>query len=426
MESALDVRARPCAELGRGALARVELLEAPGGLESLRLRFARKTMRKPLLVLLRQHAAVTQELVAMRTVSGSDGAHPGVAQLVGAAHDVDRVYLFMEAVLCAPSCSLTLRALVRAHAPLRISVAAHVARDLADAVAHVHARGVVHRDLKPENIALRDTGAPVLIDFGCASVPSPRDADVADSDRQGSRPQRTASLRGTLAYLAPEGLERRGTGPPLDCWALGVLIYELIAGVTPFAAETKAEVRANILDRHRPLEPPPRPPTASADDAERAVVALRSIRALLTHAEADRHDAFAARLATWLFCDCDGCAAAAAAAADPSGAVGGGHDCCCADRRWIGERVRELAVRDDTRPTDGPSGDDGCGDADGDEDEADADAARHWEEWEEEELAARADALWERTRMQWTGAFDAFGPLLEPPLLAEGLAGYCI
>ena len=51
MESALDVRARPCAELGRGALARVELLEAPGGLESLRLRFARKTMRKPLLVL---------------------------------------------------------------------------------------------------------------------------------------------------------------------------------------------------------------------------------------------------------------------------------------------------------------------------------------------------------------------------------------
>ncbi|MCO5170821.1 MAG: serine/threonine protein kinase [Planctomycetes bacterium] len=141
---------------------------------------------------------------------------------------------------------------VAARGPLAPRQAAELARGLADALADVHALGVVHRDLKPENVIVRPDGAPVLIDFGIA-----RDADAETLTR-------TGALVGTLAYMAPEQVRSRGAPVDgrADVYALGVVLYELLSGRPPFEGapiELLARILHDVpppLTRLRPDVPP--------------------------------------------------------------------------------------------------------------------------------------------------------------------------
>jgi serine/threonine protein kinase/Tfp pilus assembly protein PilF len=124
----------------------------------------------------------------------------------------------------------------------------YLAERLADALAYVHAQGLLHRDLKPSNVLVSPNGEPVLLDFNLA-------LDQALAERR---------LGGTLPYMPPELLEamgRRRSGTPVpadaraDLYALGVILYELLAGVHPFGPVPlklpAAEVRAFLIDRQR-------------------------------------------------------------------------------------------------------------------------------------------------------------------------------
>jgi serine/threonine-protein kinase len=107
------------------------------------------------------------------------------------------------------------------------------------AVAAAHERGIIHRDLKPGNILLDETGEPVVTDFGLAKFPG---GGSADATQPGQR-------MGTPAYMAPEqaaGHTWKVT-PATDVWALGVILYELIAGQRPFAGQDTEEVLQQIL-----------------------------------------------------------------------------------------------------------------------------------------------------------------------------------
>ena len=119
------------------------------------------------------------------------------------------------------------------------AVAASLVADVADAVAAAHRAGVIHRDLKPANILLGepwDAGAKgaaprvKVADFGLAKL------DQFDVTRQGV-------LVGTPAYMAPEQASGRPgeVGTATDIWALGVVLYELLAGRRPFPSENPAE-----------------------------------------------------------------------------------------------------------------------------------------------------------------------------------------
>ncbi len=126
-------------------------------------------------------------------------------------------------------------------APARV---AGIGAALADALAAAHSRGITHGNLKPQNVLLRDgrPEVPLLTDFGTPLPPGVRDVE-------------SAALAGRVEYLAPElFVGGGGITPEADVYGLGILLYELAAGVTPFAAENRRE----IMRRHL-ADAPPRP-----------------------------------------------------------------------------------------------------------------------------------------------------------------------
>lgn len=96
---------------------------------------------------------------------------------------------------------------------------------------YLHCQNVIYRDLKPENILLDAEGHIRITDFGFAK-------QISD---------RTWTLCGTPEYLAPEIIQSKGHGKPVDWWALGILIYEMLAGYPPFYDETHVGTYERIL-----------------------------------------------------------------------------------------------------------------------------------------------------------------------------------
>src|SRR5438309_2007609 len=102
------------------------------------------------------------------------------------------------------------------------------------ALEYAHRRGVIHRDIKPANIMVTRDGIVKVVDFGIARI-----TDTSKTQ--------TGALLGTLAYLSPEQLRGQHADARSDIWALGVVLYELIAYQRPFAGENHAAVLLSIL-----------------------------------------------------------------------------------------------------------------------------------------------------------------------------------
>lgn len=115
---------------------------------------------------------------------------------------------------------------------------AAIGRDLCDALAHAHARGVIHRDVKPQNAIVRPAGAQgrraKLMDFGIAAV-----AGAASLTA-------TGDVVGTLAYMAPEQAEGEHAGAEADVYSLALTLYEAWAGENPVARRTPAQTARRI------------------------------------------------------------------------------------------------------------------------------------------------------------------------------------
>jgi hypothetical protein len=151
--------------------------------------------------------------------------------------------------------------------PLRDALATGIA--LADTLADLHARGWLHRDIKPSNIGIGRGGAPKLLDFGLtrlladlSSIAADSD-DIDDVDVDVRRP-----LAGTPLYLSPEALEGQPAGEDVDVWALGLVVFEMIAGTHPYRAATFEDVLRQVRRSHtidvRALAPATPAPVAEA------------------------------------------------------------------------------------------------------------------------------------------------------------------
>ena len=132
-----------------------------------------------------------------------------------------------------------------ADGPLPPQAAIAICAEVASALAAAHAQGLVHRDIKPSNVIVTPAGAKVL-DFGIAAF----------SGTGGLEP--TGKLLGTPTYVAPERLTGDDVSPASDVYALGVLLYWLLAGDFPWRTSSpSATLRARLLEDPRPLGPLP-------------------------------------------------------------------------------------------------------------------------------------------------------------------------
>src|SRR5262245_42372549 len=131
-------------------------------------------------------------------------------------------------------------------------------RNVADAMQAAHAHGTIHRDLKPANIMIDRAGEPVVMDFGLARRTrwrdDPRDAGATPPTADPGLTQH-GSVLGTPAYMPPEQArgEVAAIGPQSDVYSLGVILFELLTGRRPFAAEDTSALIEKIVS-----EPPPR------------------------------------------------------------------------------------------------------------------------------------------------------------------------
>src|SRR5437764_1400461 len=123
-----------------------------------------------------------------------------------------------------------------------------IAVQVASALAAAHQTGVVHRDMKPENIMLRPDGYVKVLDFGIAKLTEQRLVPALDESGTTAVLQTRAGLvLGTARYMSPEQTRGQTVDARSDIWSLGVVIYEMIAGIPPFHGETPSDYIASIL-----------------------------------------------------------------------------------------------------------------------------------------------------------------------------------
>jgi serine/threonine-protein kinase len=171
-------------------------------------------------------------------------AHPHVVEVIvtgllpAGGPGAGALYIVMEHID-----GISLRsALAAAGGAIQLPRALRIVLQLCDAVGEAHGRGVVHRDLKPENVMLVRKGADSdfvkVLDFGMARMPA------------GSGPVLTKAglIFGTARYISPEGAAGQPVGPAGDVYAITTILYQALAGRTPFEGESAVEVLARQIN----------------------------------------------------------------------------------------------------------------------------------------------------------------------------------
>jgi len=129
--------------------------------------------------------------------------------------------------------------------------------DICEAIAYAHSKGVIHRDLKPDNVMLGDFGETLVVDWGLAKVLGQADTPFPQSasahDLAGSRTV-TGSVLGTPAYMPPEQAkgELEEVDGQSDVYSLGVMLYVLLTGTTPFTGSSMPDILRKVLTQEAP------------------------------------------------------------------------------------------------------------------------------------------------------------------------------
>jgi serine/threonine-protein kinase len=164
--------------------------------------------------------------------------HPNVIGLHDFVRKDERMWLVLEHVE-----GVTLAEVLEKTGPLSQAPAVYIARALASALEHAHARGVIHRDLRPQHVLVSNAGDVKLTDFA-----------VAADERLPTAPEILSGATGppSLSYTSPEQILGEPPDPRSDLFSLGVVLYELVAGTPPFGGSDDRSATSRIRN-----EPPP-------------------------------------------------------------------------------------------------------------------------------------------------------------------------
>jgi len=192
--------------LGTGTFGRVKLVECSKTKQT----YALKILQKTQVVAYRQQTNVVNEKNIML-----EADHPFILRLYQTFKDKHRLYMLLEIVMGGELFSL----LHLKGGALPNSDAQFYAGCVVDALEYLHSKQIVYRDLKPENLMIDDVGYIKVVDFGFAKKVL----------------EKTYTLCGTPEYLAPELVLGKGHDKAVDNWAVGILIFEMLTGASPFA-----------------------------------------------------------------------------------------------------------------------------------------------------------------------------------------------
>jgi len=168
--------------------------------------------------------------------------HPNVVPVYALKRTAEFDYFVMELVDGPHLGKLLRRQIRKTGGPFPPEEALALLEPIASALDYAHAQGLVHRDVKPQNIIIGPDKRPVLVDFG-----------VARLDRERVRLTRSGAIVGTPSYMAPEQAMGTEVTPATDIYALGIVLYELLTGRTPFEASTALAVLCRVQSEDLPV-----------------------------------------------------------------------------------------------------------------------------------------------------------------------------
>jgi serine/threonine-protein kinase PpkA len=158
--------------------------------------------------------------------------HPNIVRIIGTGKANDLHYMVMEFL---PE---SLKQRIRARKQIGLQESLAIVNQIASALFYAHGKGFIHRDVKPDNIMFRADGTPVILDFGIARVLEAT-----------SKITRSGTSLGTPRYMSPEQLKAKRVDGRSDIYSLGVVLFEMLAGVPPFkGSQTMSVVLKHISE----------------------------------------------------------------------------------------------------------------------------------------------------------------------------------
>jgi eukaryotic-like serine/threonine-protein kinase len=245
-DNLFDGRYRIVRKLGAGGMADVHLAED----QELGRRVAIKILND-------RHANDDQFVERFRREAKNAAAlnHPNIVSIYDRGEAEHTYYIAMEYLD-----GRSLKELIVGHGPAPVKVAIEYARQILSALRFAHKHGIVHRDIKPHNVLVDREGRVKVTDFGIARAGT-------------SQMTETGSIVGTAQYLSPEQARGGEVDQRSDLYSLGVVLYELLTGKTPFEGDTPVEIAMKHLSKT------PQPPSDLRPDIphELDLVILRAL-----------------------------------------------------------------------------------------------------------------------------------------------------
>jgi beta-lactam-binding protein with PASTA domain/tRNA A-37 threonylcarbamoyl transferase component Bud32 len=233
IDTLFDGRYRIVRKIGAGGMANVYLAED----QELGRRVAIKILND-------RHANDEQFVERFRREAKNAAAlsHPNIVSIYDRGEAEGTYYIAMEFLD-----GRSLKELIVGRGPAPVNVAVEYARQILSALRFAHRHGIVHRDIKPHNVLVDGEGRVKVTDFGIARAGA-------------SQMTEAGSIVGTAQYLSPEQARGANVDQRSDLYSLGVVLYELLTGESPFDGDTPVEIAMKHLSQ------PPEPPSAHRSD----------------------------------------------------------------------------------------------------------------------------------------------------------------